>query len=79
MVYRDLKNSFDTARDEGGGIRMGEVAGEERKAFNTAAIMMRNGDCDEKTALYTGLTIAQVNELRKRLALYCISYMDARL
>ncbi|HEX2958145.1 MAG TPA: Rpn family recombination-promoting nuclease/putative transposase [Chitinispirillaceae bacterium] len=67
MVYRDLKNSIDTAREEG--REEGEVTGGERKALKTAEIMMRNGQSDEKMVLYTGLTMEQVQELRRRLGL----------
>jgi predicted transposase/invertase (TIGR01784 family) len=57
--YRDLKNSLDTAREEGS----------TEKAYCSAEIMIRNGETDEKVILYTGLTIEQVDELRKRLGL----------
>jgi len=64
MVYRDLKNSIDTARAEG--KAEGRAEGEAEKAFNTANVMIRNGEKDEKIVLYTGLTIEQVRELRNR-------------
>ena len=57
------ESTYITGREEG------EVIGEERKALNTAEIMMRNGECDEKIALYTILTIEQIKELRKKLGL----------
>ncbi len=57
MVYRDLKNSIDTARAEG----------ETEKAFKIATIMIQNSENDEKILLYTGINIEQVRELRKRL------------
>jgi hypothetical protein len=73
MVYRDLKNSIETAREQG--REEGVVIGEERgvkkgaieKAYNSAEIMMKNGECDEKIVRYTRLTMGQVQELRKRL------------
>lgn len=50
---------------EGRGITKGKVEGKEE----VAEVMMRNGESDEKIVLYTGLTMEQVGELRKRLGL----------
>ncbi len=47
----------------------GREEGREEKAFITAEVMMRNGESDEKTVLYTGLSLSQVKELRKKLGL----------
>jgi hypothetical protein len=55
------ESTYVTGREEGA------VIGEERKAFNTAEIMMRNGESDEKIVLYTGLAIEQVRGIRKKL------------
>ena len=41
----------------------------EEKAFKTAEVMMRNGESDDKIVLYTGLSLSQVRELRKKLGL----------
>jgi predicted transposase/invertase (TIGR01784 family) len=63
MVYRDLKNSLDTAREEG------REEGVLKKAYKTAEIMIQSGESDEKIMLYTGLSQRQVNEYRKTLGL----------
>jgi predicted transposase/invertase (TIGR01784 family) len=55
------ESTYVTGREEG------TVIGEERKAFNTAEIMMKNGESDDKIILYTGLTIEQVRGIRKKL------------
>jgi predicted transposase/invertase (TIGR01784 family) len=61
------ESTYITGKNEG--REEGEVVGEERKALRTAEIMMRNGECDEKIVLYTGLTLEVVKELRKKLGL----------
>ena len=63
MVYRDLKNSIDTAREEG--KIEGKVEGESNKAIMVAETMQKNGETDEKIALYTGLSLQEVKALRK--------------
>ncbi|NLD94578.1 MAG: Rpn family recombination-promoting nuclease/putative transposase [Fibrobacter sp.] len=47
----------------------GREEGREEKAYLSAEIMIRNGETDEKVVLYTGLTIEQVVDLRKRLGM----------
>jgi predicted transposase/invertase (TIGR01784 family) len=47
----------------------GREEGSIEKAYKSAEIMMRNGESDEKIVLYTGLTMEQVKELRKRVGL----------
>jgi predicted transposase/invertase (TIGR01784 family) len=78
-VYRDLKNSLDTAREEGKlegkleGIIEGEIKGEIKgiakgelkKAFTMAKIMIKNGEQNDKISEYTGLTLEEIDELRK--------------
>ena len=59
MVYRDLKNSIDTAREDG------KFEGASDKAIMVAKTMQKNGETDEKIALYTGLSLQEVKALRK--------------
>jgi predicted transposase/invertase (TIGR01784 family) len=59
MVYRDLKNSIDTAREDG------KFEGASDKAIMVAETMQKNGQTDEKIALYTGLSLQEVKTLRK--------------
>jgi hypothetical protein len=59
MVYRDLKNSLDTAR-EGGAFE---------KAYKTAEVMIKSGEPDEKIKLYTGLSTSHIRELRTKFGL----------
>jgi predicted transposase/invertase (TIGR01784 family) len=61
------ESTYITGKNEG--REEGEIIGEERNALNTAKIMMRNGESDEKIVLYTGLTLELVAELRKKLGL----------
>ena len=58
-------------REEGRveGIGIGVQKGSTEKAKSSAEIMIRNGETDEKVVLYTGLTIEQVVDLRKRLGM----------
>lgn len=58
-------------REEGRveGIGIGVQKGSTEKAKSSAEIMIRNGKTDEKVVLYTGLTIEQVVDLRKRLGM----------
>ncbi len=59
-VYRDLKNSLDTAKEEG------VVEGREKRNLEIAIEMIKNGETDEKIALYTELSKETIEELRKR-------------
>jgi predicted transposase/invertase (TIGR01784 family) len=59
------ESTYVTGREEG--REEGTAIGEERKAFNTAEVMMRNGESDEKIVLYTGLSLESVRGLRKKL------------
>ncbi|HEX2955812.1 MAG TPA: Rpn family recombination-promoting nuclease/putative transposase [Chitinispirillaceae bacterium] len=69
------ESTYVTGRVEGRveGRAEGRAEGREEgaieKAYNSAEIMMRNGESDEKIALYTDLTIELVRELRKKLGL----------
>ena len=45
----------------------GRTEGLEQKAFTVAEIMIKSGESDEKTALYTGLSIGRIKEIRNRI------------
>ena len=70
--YRDLKNSFDTAREEGmeqgmeQGIEQGIEQGRTESKKQIADIMIKNGENDQKIALYIGLSISEIQALRKK-------------
>jgi len=55
--YRDLKNSFDTARDEG------REEGREEEKERIARRLLRSGIAVELIAESTGLTVEQVELL----------------
>lgn len=61
------ESTYVTGKNEG--REEGKEEGAIEKAYKSAEIMMRNGESNEKIVLYTGLTIAQVRELRKKLGL----------
>ncbi len=58
-VYRDLKNSIDTAREEG------LKEGREEAMVKTALNMLSDDLPIETIARYTGLTVDQIGQLRK--------------
>ena len=58
-VYRDLKNSIDTAREEG------REEGKQETLENTTLKMLNDNLPIETIARYTGLTIDQIETLRK--------------
>jgi predicted transposase/invertase (TIGR01784 family) len=64
-IYRDLKNSLDTAREEGReeGLEQGREEGKAEDAIN----MLNDGLPMEKVCKYTGLTEAKVKQLQKQL------------
>jgi predicted transposase/invertase (TIGR01784 family) len=53
-VYRDLKNSVDTAREEG----------EKKKASEIAVEMLREGEPPAKISKYTGLSMEELEKIR---------------
>lgn len=57
MVYRDIKNSIDTARSEG------EIEGKEE----VAEILIKDGESNGKIMRCTGLTLEQLKQLRRNL------------
>ena len=66
-VYRDLKNSIDTAREEG--KIEGKIEGKFEGKVEFAETMLKNGEDDPKIALYTGLSDEEIQSIRKRLHL----------
>jgi len=56
-VYRDLKNSLDTAREEG----------EKKKASEIAAEMLIDDEPVTKISKYTGLSAEEIGLIRQRL------------
>lgn len=75
--FRDIKNSFDTAREEGleegieqgieqgleQGLEQGKLLGEKNKQIEIARGMKRDGLHIEAIAKYTGLTHGEVEEI----------------
>lgn len=67
--YRDLKNSLDTAFEEGKtegrmeGEQIGLQKGEYRKARQTAEKCLQKGMSIEETAELTGLSIEEVRQI----------------
>lgn len=75
--FRDLKNSFDTAREEGfekgikegikedlnEGLEKGELLGEKNKQIEIARGMKHDGLSIDTIAKYTGLTHQEIEKL----------------
>lgn len=59
--YRDLKNSLDTAFDEG------KEEGRQQRALEIAKEMLAEGDSVARVARLTGLPLAMVEELQQSL------------
>ncbi len=59
------ESTYITGKAEG--REEGREEGLVEKAHNSAEIMLKNGESDEKIILYTGLTMNKVKEMRKRL------------
>jgi predicted transposase/invertase (TIGR01784 family) len=57
--YRDLKNSLDTAHEEG------ELKGKIEGKIEVARVLIELGDTDEKIVKATGLSIDEIVKLRK--------------
>jgi predicted transposase/invertase (TIGR01784 family) len=56
-TYRDLKNSLDTAREEG------KIRGEIKKAKSFVIAMLTNGEPFEKIAKYSGLSFEEIKRI----------------
>jgi predicted transposase/invertase (TIGR01784 family) len=66
--YRDLKNSLDTARDEGiaEGMEKGVEIGLQKGIEKIAIEMIKENETDEKIHRFTGLSLQQIKELRNK-------------
>ena len=62
MYQTDLASDFATAEDRG--RREGERRGAQNRSIEIAQRMLHAGETIEKTALYSGLTIEEVESLR---------------
>jgi len=68
--YRDLKNSLDTAREEGllegriEGKLEGKEEGKEERNLEIAKQMLLDGESSEKIMKYTGITLQQLDNLK---------------
>ena len=56
-TYRDLKNSLDTAREEG------EIKGKIEMATSIAIAMLIDGEPFEKIAKYSGLSFEEIKRI----------------
>ena len=67
--YRDLKNSLDTAREEGEakGELKGEAKGKIEGKIEVAIALVEIGEDNEKIARVTGLSIDEIITLRKKM------------
>ena len=72
-AYRDIKNSLDTAREQGfekghekgrvEGRAEGRAEGRDERSFEIAREMLADGESVEKIMRYTGLTETQIREI----------------
>jgi len=62
--YRDLKNSLDTAREEG--LLEGIEKGIEKEKTAVAIVMIKENEPIERIVRFTGLSSEQVEELKKQ-------------
>lgn len=69
-AYRDIKNSLDTAREQGfekgheKGREEGRAEGRDERSVEIAQALLAAGDSIEKIMHCTGLTEAQIKKLR---------------
>jgi predicted transposase/invertase (TIGR01784 family) len=62
--YRDIKNSLDTAWEEG--KVEGKIEGKIEEKIEIAIEMLKNDEAIEKISKYTGLTDEQINEILRK-------------
>ena len=72
-AYRDIKNSLDTAREQGfekghekgraEGLAEGLAEGRDERSIEIAREMLADGESVEKIMRYTGLTETQIREI----------------
>jgi predicted transposase/invertase (TIGR01784 family) len=67
-VYRDLKNSIDTAREEGKaeGRAEGRAEGVIEGKMEVVENMIKSGEDIQKISIFTGITIEEIEALRKK-------------
>ena len=65
--YRDLKNSIDTAREEG--KIEGKIEGKAEGKIEVVEIMLKSGEDIQKISNFTGIPIEDIKALRKKLNL----------
>jgi len=66
-VFRDIKNSMDTAKEEG--KEEGVIVGENKKAIDVAKKALQKGIAIEDIADLTGFTVFEVIEIKNNLSL----------
>ena len=68
MAYRDIKNSIDTAKQEGlaEGMELGMEKGMNQKALDIARNMLADGVDINLIMKYSGLTQEQIEKLEIR-------------
>ena len=66
MAYRDIKNSIDTAKQEGlaEGMELGMEKGMNQKALDIARNMLADGVDINLIMKYSGLTQEQIEKLK---------------
>ena len=66
MAYRDIKNSIDTAKQEGlaEGMELGMEKGMNQKALDIARNMLADGVDINLISKYSGLTQEQIEKLK---------------
>ena len=66
MAYRDIKNSIDTAKQEGlaEGMELGMEKGMNQKALDIARNMLADGFDINLIMKYSGLTQEQIDKLK---------------
>lgn len=66
MAYRDIKNSIDTAKQEGlaEGMELGMEKGMNQKALDIARNMLADGVDINLIMKYSGLTQEQIDKLK---------------
>ena len=66
MAYRDIKNSIDTAKQEGlaEGMELGMEKGMNQKALDIARNMLADGVNINLIMKYSGLTQEQIEKLK---------------
>ena len=66
MAYRDIKNSIDTAKQEGlaEGMELGMEKGMNQKALDIARNMLADGIDINLIMKYSGLTQEQIDKLK---------------